>query len=241
MNLKSDKTRNPATIRLGSIVAFFKSGEKKVEKNKKRKLGRVTKIYISSESQIRKVDILYHNANQLKLIDNKLIGPGQSTTRLMDQLICLDDRSDMADVRDLLEHARRTASLAGVPPLLQHPANNTQQQDAATEQQEDVHEHNTDNGNDAQDMDGPHLTRATPAASQELMIPTASERQEGVYSHDTNSDDDTSDVDGSDLTWAAPLHNGVANANSRAITRARGRQDGIIHTALLFSYLHNQV
>ena len=151
--------------------------------------------------QLRKVDILYHNANQLKLIDNKLIGPGQSTTRLMDQLICLDDRSDMADVRDLLEHARRTASLAGVPPLLQHPpANNTQQQDAATEQQEDVHEHNTDSGNDAQDMDGPHLTGATPVAAQELMIPTAPEQQEGVYEHDTDSDDDTPDVDGSDLT-----------------------------------------
>jgi hypothetical protein len=46
----------------------------------------------------------------------------------MDQLIYLDDRSDMADVRDLVEHTRRTASLAGVPPLLQHPpANDTQQ------------------------------------------------------------------------------------------------------------------
>ena len=39
----------------------------------------------------------------------------------VDQLICLDD---MADVRDLLEHARRTASLAGVDPLPPglHPA-----------------------------------------------------------------------------------------------------------------------
>ena len=80
MNLKSSKTRNPATIHVGSIVAFFKSGEKKVEKNEKRILGRVTKIYISSDSQIRKADILYHNAKQLKLVDNKLIRPGQNTT-----------------------------------------------------------------------------------------------------------------------------------------------------------------
>ena len=138
MNLKSSKSRNPATIRVGSIVAFFKSGEKKVEKNEKRKLGRVTKIYISSDSQVRKVDILYHNAKQLRLVDNKLIGHGQTTTRLINQLICLDDRSDMADVRDLLEHARRTASLAGVPPLLQHPPDNHThklQTTAATEQQ----------------------------------------------------------------------------------------------------------
>jgi hypothetical protein len=129
-----------------------------------------------------------------------------------------------------------------VPPLLQDPpANNTQQQDAATEQQEDVPEHNTDSGNDAQDMDGPHLSGATPAAAQELMIPTAPEQQEGVYDHDTDFDDNTPDVDGSDVTWATPRPNGVTHANSRAITRAGGRQDGIIHTALLFSYLDNQV
>ena len=35
--------------------------------------------------------------------------------------------------------------------------------------------------------------------------------------HDTDSDDDTPDVDRSDSTWAEPRHNGVANANSRAI------------------------
>ena len=105
-------------------MAFYKSGEKKVEKNEKRKLGRITKIYISSDSQIRKADILYHNASQLRLVYNKLIGPGQNTTRQVDQLICLDDRSDIADVRDLLEQARRTASLAGVEPLPNdlHPA-----------------------------------------------------------------------------------------------------------------------
>ena len=73
------------------------------------------------------------------------------------------------------------------------------------------------------------------------MIPTASEQQEGVYDHDTDSKDDTPDVDGSGLTWAAPRPNGVTHANIRAITRARCRQDGIVHTALLFSYLDNQV
>ena len=172
-----------------------------MKKNEKRKLGRVTKIYISSDSQIRKVDILYHNASQLKLVDNKLTGPGQNKTRLMYQLICLDDRSDMADVRDLLEHARRTASLAGVPPLVQQPqTNNTQQQDTATDQQEHAHVHNTDNGDDPLVMDDPQLPRTNPAASQELTIPTASEQQEGVYNHDTNSDDDTPDVHGSDHT-----------------------------------------
>ena len=117
MNLRASKTKYPATIHVGSIVAFYKSGEKKVEKNKKRKLRRITKIYISSDSQVSKADILYHNANQLRLVDNKLVGPGQNTTRQVDPLICLDDRSDKADVRDLLEHARRTASLAGVAPF----------------------------------------------------------------------------------------------------------------------------
>ena len=90
-------------------------------------------------------------------------------------------------------------------------------------------------------MDGPHLAGATPVAAQELMIPTAPEQQEGVYEHDTDSDDDTPDVDGSDLTWVAPGPGGDTNVKSRAVTRARGRQDGIIHTALLFSYLDNQV
>ena len=100
-------------------MAFFKSGVTRVEKNEKRKLGRVTRIYVSSDSQIRKVDILYHNPNQLKLVGNKLTGPAYTTTRVVDQLICLDDRKDMADVRDLLEHARKTASLAGAhPPYL---------------------------------------------------------------------------------------------------------------------------
>ena len=46
-----------------------------------------------------------------------MVGPSQSPTRQVDQLICLDDRSDIVDVRDLLEHARRTAALAGVGPL----------------------------------------------------------------------------------------------------------------------------
>ena len=39
------------------------------------------------------------------------MGPSQSTTRQVDQLICLDDKSDMKDVRDLLEHAHKTACL----------------------------------------------------------------------------------------------------------------------------------
>ena len=38
-------------------------------------------------------------------------GPNQSTSRQVDQLICLDDKSDIKDVRDLLEHARKTACL----------------------------------------------------------------------------------------------------------------------------------
>ena len=143
---------------------------------------------------------------------------------------------------DLLEHARRTASLAGVPPLIHHASvNDTQQQNTASDQQEHAHVHNTDNGDDPLVMDDPQLPRTNLAAKQELTIPTASKQQEGVYNHDTDSDDDTPDVDRSDSTWAAPRQNGVANANSRAITRARGRQDGIIHTALLFSYLDNQV
>ena len=56
-------------------MAFYKSGEKKVEKNEKRKLGRITKIYISSDAQVRKTDILYHNASQLRLVDSRLVGP----------------------------------------------------------------------------------------------------------------------------------------------------------------------
>ena len=71
-----------------------------------------------------KVTTLQSDKAQLRLVDNKLIGPGQNTTRQVDQLICLDDRSDIADVRDLLEHAHRTASLAGVEPVPNdlHPA-----------------------------------------------------------------------------------------------------------------------
>ena len=64
MNLKAKRKKYPATIHVGSIVAFYKSGERKVEKNEKRKLGRITQIYISSDSQVRKADILYHNASQ---------------------------------------------------------------------------------------------------------------------------------------------------------------------------------
>ena len=103
MNLKASNTKNPATIHVSSIVAFYKSGEKKIEKNKKRKSGGSQRS-ISSHT--------HRSAKQLRLVDNKLIGPGQNTTRFVDQLICLDDRSDIADVRYLLEHARRTASLA---------------------------------------------------------------------------------------------------------------------------------
>ena len=223
MNLKSDKQNNPATIRVGSIVAFFKSGVTRIEKNEKRKLGRVTRIYVSSDSQIRKVDILYHNPNQLKLVDNKLTGPAYNTTRLMDQLICLDDRKDMADVRDLLEHARKTASLAGVhPPSL---VNDTQTQNTGLSQLEY-------DPSPVEDI----IERRDDDITEEL---TASEQWTDVHSPDTNSDDDTPDVDRSDSTWTAPRHIGNNTTNDRPMTRTRGRRDGIIHTALLFSYLDN--
>ena len=90
-------------------------------------------------------------------------------------------------------------------------------------------------------MDNPDFTRVAPGTAQELMIPAATEQPESVHKYDTDSGDDTPDVDGSDLTWVAPGPGGDTNAKSRAVTRARGRQDGIIHTALLFSYLDNQV
>ena len=83
------------------------------------------------------------------------------------------------------------------------------------------------------------LERPNHTIIKEQPAPTASEQQEDVHSPDTDSDDDTPDVDRSDSTWAAPKHIGNETTNDRPMTRARGRQDGIIHTALLFSYLDN--
>jgi hypothetical protein len=223
MNLKADKQNNPATIRVGSIVAFFKSGVTRVEKNEKRKLGRVTRIYVSSDSQIRKVDILYHNPKQLNLVDNKLTGPAYNTTRLMDQLICLDDRKDMADVRDLLEHARKTASLAGAHPPPPSLINDIQTQNMGPSQL----------GDDASPIEDT-IDGQDDDMTEEL---TAPEQWIDVHSPDTNSEDDTPDLDRSDTTWSAPRHIGHDTMNDRPITRTRGRQDGIIHTALLFKYL----
>ena len=83
------------------------------------------------------------------------------------------------------------------------------------------------------------LERPNHTIIKEQPAPTASEQQEDVHSPDTDSDDDTPDVDRSDSTWAAPKHIGTKTTNDRPMTRARGRRDGIIHTALLFSYLDN--
>ena len=146
----------------------------------------------------------------------------------------------MADVRDLLEHARRRASLAGVPPLPQHPPNSHThklQTTAAIEQQGGVHDHDTASTNDTPDVDNTDFARVAPDTAQELMIPAATEQSRSVHEYDTDSSDDTPDMDESDLTWVYPGQGGDAKAKTRAVTRARGRQDGIIHTALLFSYL----
>ena len=50
---------------------------------------------------------------------------------------------------------------------------------------------------------------------------------------------DTPDIDTSDVTWTAPGTTNANNARRLVVTRARGRQNGIIHTALLFDYLNN--
>ena len=69
------RKRNYTTdLRVGSIVAFYKSGSKKVLKNEKKKLGRILKIHTSADSHFRKVDIVYYNSSQLQLIDGKLVG-----------------------------------------------------------------------------------------------------------------------------------------------------------------------
>ena len=119
-------------------MAFHKSGEKKIEKNEKRRLGRTTKIYISLDAS-----------------NLTWTAPGNEHTQ--------------EPIRPILD----------------------------TEQLEEDHE------------------------------------------SDTHSGDDTPDVDASDLTWIAPGPGSDNATGRRAVTRAKGRQTGIIHTALLFSYLDN--
>ena len=92
---------------------------------------------------------------------------------------------------------------------------------------------------DTPDVDNTDFARVAPGTAQELIIPAATEQAKSVHEYDTDSSDDTPDMDESDLTYIAPGQSGNARANTRAITRTGGRQDGIIHTALLFSYLEN--
>ena len=225
MDLKPDHQNNPATIRVGSIVAFFKSGVTKVEKNEKRKLGRVSRIYVSSDSQIRKVEVLYHNPDQLRLVGNKLTGPAYTTTRVVDQLICLDDRKDMADVRDLLEHARRTAGLAGTPIPDVSVENNIPPQNTGSSQL---------GGNVSQIEDN------VGSPDDELTYePTMLRQRIDDSNHSEHSGDDTPDLDNSDTTWSAPRYISHDIEVDRPITRTRGKRDGIIHTAMLFKYLDN--
>jgi hypothetical protein len=225
MDLKPDHQNNPATIRVGSIVAFFKSGVTKVEKNEKRKLGRVSRIYVSSDSQIRKVEVLYHNPDQLRLVGNKLTGPAYTTTRVVDQLICLDDRKDMADVRDLLEHARRTAGLAGTPIPDVSVENNIPPQNTGSSQL-------GDNVSQIEDNVG--------SPDDELTYePTMLRQRIDDSNHSEHSGDDTPDLDNSDTTWSAPRYVSHDIEVDRPITRTRGKRDGIIHTAMLFKYLDN--
>ena len=88
---------------------------------------------------------------------------------------------------------------------------------------------------------GPNTNSGDDTTDEKTRPTLDTEQQKGDHEHDTDSGDDTPDVDDSDLTWVAPGPGGDTNTESRAITRARCRQDGIIHTALLFSYLDNQV
>ena len=130
----------------------------------------------------------------------------------------------MADVGDLLEQARRTASLAGVPPLVRGPT-----------------------AGHTQDNDTQHQGASQDDHPQELIVPTLDTEQLQVYGPNTNSGDDTSDEktrptldteqqkgdnehdadsgdDPPDLAWEAPGPGGDTNTGSRAITRARDNQ-----------------
>ena len=66
-----------------------------------------------------------------------------------------------------------------------------------------------------------------------------SDTEQPLDDQDSDSDigDDTPDIDMTDVTWMAPGPTHANNARTNVVTRARGRQNGIIHTALLFKYL----
>ena len=68
----------------------------------------------------------------------------------------------------------------------------------------------------------------------EMVTSDEEQPQDDSESESDSDDDKTPDTNTADSTWMAPKTNQAHNTRSNIVTRARGRQNGIIHTTLLF-------
>ena len=76
-------------------------------------------IYQDKYNDERKAEIRYSNASQLKESKGRLKGPSHTTIRRLDQLIPVDDLSQMFDVKELLDTVRKTAKMVTMPTVKQ--------------------------------------------------------------------------------------------------------------------------
>ena len=112
LDVDTKRLDNDKKLREGSVVIFWKTGDNdNLPKRTLPTLARVVKLFTDKDNDERKAEIKYSNEGQLKEIKGHLIGPSHTTIRRVDQLIPVDDKSQLFDVNKLITAARETAKM----------------------------------------------------------------------------------------------------------------------------------
>jgi hypothetical protein len=113
LDVDRKRTVTDTPLMVNSIVMFWPTGDNStMPKWSQPKFARVIALETSSDGRTRKARISYTNANQLKTDANGQLagGPTHESTRCIDQLIPIDDASQLRSVQTMLEKARLTAT-----------------------------------------------------------------------------------------------------------------------------------
>ena len=112
-------TQTDTQLEINSVVLFWPEGNDGVRpKGSQPKLARVIDLQTDSDGKQRKAKNVYTNAPQIKLDENSQLSnaPSKDSWRRIDQLIPVDDASQIRSVQAMLERASRSATNPSITP-----------------------------------------------------------------------------------------------------------------------------
>ena len=131
LDVDRKRTVTDTPLMINSIVMFWPTGNDSTKpKWSQPKFARVIALETGTDGRQRKAKISYTNADQLKIDANGQLtgGPTHESSRSIDQLIPIDDASQIRSVQTMLEKAHLTATKPdsnhpAFPPPFQHIIN----------------------------------------------------------------------------------------------------------------------